>query len=208
MELDNLRATACNPCFVALTQTARVLPTISRFIVKLHGRDGPIIDLPSDVLHGNWPVFEGAARLFSDGLPQSTFLPCLAWCRLPYESIEHAARFAAWFALNDATHAILDANASFAEYSRLAGRFEVVATAAGATCRLFPKGRHLDELLRAERISRAAGKVFAENPRAAGIEVLANRIFNLRDGLGGPFAVLPTLDPTPPPTSSYPHETS
>jgi len=208
VELDDLRATACNPCFVALTQTARILPTVSRFVVKVRGHGDPIIDLPADVLHQNWPVFGMAASIFPDALPQSTFLPCLTWSRLACESVDVAARVAAWIALNDATHAILDANASIAEYQRLSGRFEVAATSAEATSRVLPKGPHLAELRRAQRITMAAAKVFAENPRAAGMGVLTDRIFGLRDDLGGPFAVLPTLDPTPAPLSHYPHELS
>lgn len=208
IELDALKATACNPCFVALTQTAQVLPTVSHFVVKVRGREEVIMDLPASVLHQNWSVFEMAASIFPDGLPQSTFLPCLTWSRLACESGELAASVAAWIALNDAAHAILDANASITEYQRLSGRFQVVATSAGATIRVLPQGAHLEELLRVQRVTMAAARVFADNPRAPGMGVLTDRIFGLRDGLGGPFAVLPTLDPTPAPVSYYPHKLS
>ncbi len=206
--LDDLDAETCNPCFVALTQSAQVLPTVSRFTVSISSREEPVIDLPADVLHRNWTVFGLAAALFPHALPQSTFLPCLTWCRLACESTETAARTAAWIALNDAAHAILDANAASSEYRRLPARLNVVAAASAAASRVLPEGPHLDQLLRAQRIARAASNVLTASPGTAAARVLTDRIFGLHASLGGPFPVLPTLNPSPSPESSYPHKVS
>jgi hypothetical protein len=90
--VDGLRSEACNPCFVALTQTAQVLPTVNRFVIRVPDRDGPVIDVTSSVLRENWGVFVLATKYFSDGLPQATFLPSLTWARLACEPVEEAAR--------------------------------------------------------------------------------------------------------------------
>lgn len=206
--IDDLRPEACNPCFVALTQTAHVLTTVRHFAVRVRGKNRPVIDLPASVLEQNWEAFELAANCFPDGLPQVTFLPCTTWCRLSCETVEEAARFAAWFALNDASHAILDANASIVEYRRIPARFAVVIAAGAATVRLLPEGPHLDHLLRAIRIVQAAERVLLRDPEGAAVRVLTNRIFGMGDDLGGPFAVLPTLDTTPLQEGSFPHEIS
>jgi hypothetical protein len=208
IELDELHANTCNPCFVALTQTAQVLPTVRRFCVGVRGHDGPVLDLPADVLQGNWSVFVQAASSFPDALPQSTFLACLTWCRLGCEPVEKAAHAAAWFALNDAAHAILDANVSPNEFKRLAARFRVVISAIDATVRLLPKGPHINGLIRAQRVIRASERVFIQDPTGVAVRVLTKRIFGLLETFDGPFAVLPTLDPTPAPSSEYPHPVS
>jgi hypothetical protein len=207
--VDRLQAEGCGPCFVALTQAARALPTVSRFTVSLPDREEPVVDLPSNVLRGNWMVFELAAKLFPHSLPQSTFLPSLTWSRLACESMETATRFAAWMALNDAAHAILDANAAPAQYRLLPARFRVVAAASAETVRLLPRGPHLDELRHAQRLTQAASNVLVASPgTTVAANVLTKRIFGLRESLGGPFSVLPTLDPSPLREGSYPHRVS
>ena len=194
--IDDLRPEASNPCFVALIPTAHVLTTVRHFSVRIQGLDRPIIDLPASVL-AELGGLELAGKGFPDALPQVTFLPCTTWCRLSCEPVEEAARVAAWFALNDAAHAILDANASIIEYQRLPARFAVVAAAGAATVRLLPEGSHLDHLQRCVRIVKAAERVLLRDPRGAAVRVLTDRIFGLREDLGGPFAVLPTLDSAP-----------
>lgn len=207
--IDALRPEACNPCFLALTQAAQALPTVSRFVVRLPGDEDPVIDLPAAVLHTNWPVFELAARVFPDALPQVTFLPCLTWVRLSCEPVEEAARAAAWMALNDAQHAILDAEAAPRELVRLLDRIRLVEAAASATARLLPQGPDLDALLRAGRMARAtAHALYDGGPHAITTNVLMDGIMRARDGLGGPPAVLPTLDATPLRGSSDPHDVS
>lgn len=142
--IDSLRPEACNPCFVALTQAAQILPAINRFVVSVTDREHPIIDLPSSVLHANWLVFEQAARSFPDGLPQVTFLPSLTWTRLSCEPIEAAVIAAAWLALNDAQHAILDAEASPGEVRRLPLRLQLVCAAASVTADQLPRGDYME----------------------------------------------------------------
>jgi hypothetical protein len=207
--IDGLRPEACNPCFVALTQAAQILPTVSQFVVRVPGREVPIIDLPAGVLHTNWPVFERAARIFPDALPQSTFLPCLTWVRLSCESIEDASRIAAWMALNDAQHAILDAEVAPRELVRLPERLRLVAAAAAASARVLPQGPHLDALLRAQQMTRATARSLHDGgPYGIATTVLIDGMLRARDRLGGPPAILPTLDRTPLREGSHPHETS
>ena len=206
--IDDLGSEACNPCFVALAQAAQALPTVRRFTVRIPSRDDPVIDITSSVLHENWGVFELAVKDFPDALPQVTFLPSLTWARLACESVDETARAAAWMALNEATHAILDANAAPVEFQRLPARFGVVIAATTSTIRLLPEGRHLDDLIRARRITLATANVLARDPHGLATTVLTDRIFGLRDRLGGPVAVLPTLDPTPLREGSYPHAVS
>jgi hypothetical protein len=86
--IDDLRSESCNPCFVALTQTAQVLPDVSRFLVSVPRVSEPVIDVLGSVLHENFKVFALAASHFPDGLPQATFLPSLTWARLSCESMQ------------------------------------------------------------------------------------------------------------------------
>jgi hypothetical protein len=207
--IDSLRPEACNPCFVALTQTAQVLPTVSRFVVRLPGSEEPIIDLPAGVLHTNWPVFELAARTFADALPPVTFLPCLTWVQLSCRPLEEAARAAAWMALNDAQHAVLDAEAATTELIRLPERLRLVSASASATMRLLPQGPHLDALDRAGRKARAIADGLSEHgPHDIATNVLIDGILRARDRLGSAPAILPTLDPSPVAEGSYPHPVS
>ena len=207
--IDGLRAEACNPCFVALTQAAQVLPTVQHFVIRVPDRDAPVIDITSGVLRENWNVFVLAAKYFPDGLPQATFLPALTWARLPCEPLEEASLVAAWMALNDAQHAVLDAEVAPEELKRLPHRLGLVIAAATSTIRLLPPGPHLDGLARARRITLAAANVFARDPFSPAAEVLMNRIYDLRNELlGDPPAVLPTLDPTPLRAGAYPHPMS
>ena len=131
--LSTVRPEACDPCFVALTQTAQVLPTVSRFVVRLPGSEEPVIDLPADVLHTNWPVFDLAARLFPDALPHVTFLPCLTWVRLSGEPVEEAARVAADGVL--CCERASDAEAAVSELVRLPELLSLVLAVASATCK-------------------------------------------------------------------------
>jgi hypothetical protein len=207
--IDALRPEACNPCFVALSQVAWTLPTVSRFVVCVSDREDPVIDLPADVLHANWPVFEASAGLFHDALPQVTFLPCHTWIRLSCEPVDEAARVGAWLALNDAQHAILDAEAAPRDLVRLPQRLRLVAAAATATLRLLPQGPHLEPLLRAERLARATAKALSEGgPHGITAGMLMDGILRTRDRLGGPPAILPTLDPSPLPARAGGHDTS
>ncbi len=207
--IQDLRSEACNPCFLALTQAAQVLPTVSQFVVRVPGRDGPVIDLTQGVLRENWRVLELAAEYFPDALPQVTFLPCLTWTRLVCEPLEEATRVAAWMALNDAQHAIVDAEATPAELLRLPRRFGVVIAATASTIRVLPEGPHIDELLRAQRVVLRAANAFARGgPDDVTTNILLDAILRVRDRLGGPPAVLPTLDPTPLREGSYPHGVS
>jgi hypothetical protein len=206
--VDGLESEACNPCFVALTQAAQVLPTVTRFSVLVTGRNAPVIDLPSSVLHENWKVFLLAAKWFPDALPQETFLPCLAWSRLACESVEDAVQASAWLALNDACHAILDSEADSTELRRLPGRFGTIVAATSSTMRLLPDASHEGPLAKVQRLILATGNVFARDPHGMATSVLVDRIFSLRDALGGPVAVLPTLDPTPLQGGSFPHAVS
>jgi len=206
--IDTLKAEACNPCFVALTQAAQILPTVARFSVQIIGRDEPIIDLPRTVLQENWKVFMLAAKWFPEALPQETFLPCLTWSRLACESVEDAARASAWLALNEGCHAILDVQADVAELQRLEGRFGTLVAATSSTMRLLPEGDHLDLLAKARRLILATGNVYARDPHGIATGVLVDRIFGLRDAIGGPVAALPTLDPTPLQEGSFPHAVS
>jgi hypothetical protein len=206
--IDDIRWEACNPCFVALTQTARVpaLSTVKRFTVRVQGRDDPIIDLPAGVLHENWDVFELAARYFPDGLPQATFLPCTTWCRLACESSDDAARAAAWLALNDAQHALNDAELSEQERARLKARFAVVLAATSSTVRVLPEGSYLAPIRRAERVLRASASAIGRPDPYGSV---LDRVLGVRNKIGGPPAVLPTLDPSPlVGQGSYPHPTS
>jgi len=207
--IESLRPEACSPCFVALTQTSQVLPTVSRFVVRLSGNQEPIIDLPGGVLRSNWPVFLLAARSFPDGLPQVTFLPCLTWVRLSCEPMDQAARAAAWLTLNDAQHAISDAEADVRELWRLPERLRVVDAAASATVGLLPHGPHLDALGRARRVVRATAKALTTGgPHDIATQVITNSILRARDRLGGPPAVLPTLDRRPLRAGPFPHDLS
>lgn len=66
--IDGLRPELCNPCFLALIQAAQALPTVSRFVVRLPGREDPVIDLPAGVPHTNWPVLELAGACPGKGI--------------------------------------------------------------------------------------------------------------------------------------------
>lgn len=202
--LDDLIPEACNPCFVALTQTAQILPTVSRFVVHIRDLTAPVIDLPADVLRANWPVFELGARLFPDMLPQSTFLPCLAWLRLGHESVADTGRTAAWFVLNDAQHAILDVGG----LTRLLAHFQVVSMSAAVTLDVLPIGPHLGDLHRARRMVRRLGRVLADGGSMNTTAVLADGIARALDRLGDPPAVLPGLDARPMPMRSHPQKIS
>jgi hypothetical protein len=204
--IDDLRSEACNPCFVALTQTAQVLPDVSRFLVSVPRVDEPVIDVLGSVLHENFKVFLLAASHFPDGLPQATFLPSLTWARLSCESKQEAARAAAWLALNDGQHAINDAEASHRELKRLRERLAVVIAATSATIRILPEGRYLKPIHRARRILVAsAGVLDRRDPYG----VVLDRILGVRDQLGPPPPVLPMLDPTPlTEQNQYPHPAS
>ena len=205
--IDRLEADACGPCFLAMTQAAAILHGITRFMVRLPGRDDPVIDLPATALHSNLPVLQLAAANFPDGLPQATFLPCLTWCRLACEPVDEAARVAAWLTLNDAQHAVLDAEANpMAEAPRLRVRLRVVAAAAATTGDLLPRGNHLDVLFRAVRIVENCERALAGGVRSAAVDVLLDNIVRTRDRLGGPPAILPTLDATPLSEAAYPHK--
>lgn len=103
--------------------------------------------------------------IFPDALPQVTFLSCLTWARLSCEPMEEATRAAAWIALNDAQHAILDAEAAARELLRLLDRLRLVEAAIAATVRLLPQGPGLDSLVRARRMARANASARADGGR-------------------------------------------
>jgi hypothetical protein len=205
IELEGLRANACNPCFVALTQSAAILPSVNRFVVRLANRPEPIIDLPSTVLRANWPVFLMAANLFPHALPQVTFVPCLTWVRLACEPVEQAAHVAAWMVLNDSQHAVNDAEANAEEALQLCDRLRLAAAAGEVTSALLPSGPHMRPLSRAVRIASTTADAVVHGVEGIVREVLLDRILRCRDRLGLLPAVLPTLDPSPIAESEYPH---
>ena len=208
IELDDLRAEACNPCFVALTQSAVLLPNVSRFVIHVAGHPEPVIDLPSSVLQANWPVYVMAAERFPHALPQSTFVPCLAWARLACESVEQAARVAAWMVLNDSQHAIVDAEASHREALLLPDRLQLAAAAGEATIPLLTTGPHMQPLAQAVRVAYTSADVVARGVGGVAGEILLDRVARLRDRLDMRPAALPTLDPTPLAESQCPHVVS
>jgi hypothetical protein len=208
IELDGLRAEACNPCFVALVQSAAVFPDVSRFVVRVRGRPQPIIDLPSSVLRENWPVFVLAAHLFPHSLPQSTFVPSLTWVRRACESLDEATRVAAWLVLNDAQHAVNDAEANPVEAVVLIDRLRIAGAAGRATIPVLPDGPHLKPLNQAVRIIESTADGLLDGARDVSGDILIDRILRVRDRLGPRPAILPTLDLTPLPEGEYPHAVS
>ena len=147
-------------------------------------------------------------RHFPDALPQVTFLPCLTWVRLAIEPMEEATRAAAWMALNEAQHAILDAEAARLELLRLPDRLRLVAAAITATLRLLPQGSDVGALLRARRLACANANALLDGGGTIAANVLMDGILRSRDRLGGPPPVMPTLDPSRPGERVYPHETA
>jgi hypothetical protein len=205
VELESLRAEACNPCFVALLQSAAILPNVTRFVVHVGDPPRPVIDLPVSVLQANWPVFVAAGQRFPRGLPQSTFVPCLTWARLASEPVEDAALVAAWMVLNDSQHAIVDAEATTQEARVLPHRLQLAAAAGAATISLLPDGSHMSALRQAVRVGESTALVVAHGGGGVAAEVLLDRVLRLRDRLALRPAVLPTLDSTPMAESGYPH---
>jgi hypothetical protein len=138
-----------------------------------------------------------------------TFLPSLTWARLPCEPVEEAARVAAWLALNDAQHAILDGEVALGELLRLPHRLGLVVAAVTATAGLLPQGPHLDALFRAGRMAEAVANALRGNgPYDVRSNALMDDVLRARDQLGGVPAVLPTLSATPLPGGAYPHDVS
>lgn len=205
IELESLRAESCNPCFVALIQSAAILPNVSQFVVSVGEPPRPVIDLPVSVLKANWPVFVAAGERFPHALPQSTFLPCLTWARLACESVEDAAAVAAWMVLNDSQHAIVDAEANIEEAQLLPDRLRLAAAAGAATISLLPSGSHMGALERASRVAESTALAVTRGSRGVADELLLDRVLRLRDRLDLRPSVLPTLDRTPMTESRYPH---
>ena len=123
--------------------------------------------------------------------------------------MEEAARAAAWMTLNDAQHAILDAEAAPLELLRLPDRLRLVEAAVTATVRLLPQGLDLDSPVRARRMAHANANALADGGRnTIATNVLMDGILRGHDRLGRPPAVLPTLDTSPLGEGSYPHDTA
>jgi hypothetical protein len=204
--LDGLQANAPNPCFLALIQAAQILPTVGRFVVRVDGVGGAVIDIPASVLHENFHVLKMAVQNFSDRLPPATFLPSLAWARLACEPVDQAAQAAAWIALNDVQSAILDAEADPAEAARLSHHYLLAAGAITCTLRVLPEGSHLTDLQRSRRVILAALNTFVLGDPFG---VLTDRIVGVRDQIAdSPPPILPTLDRKPLPKRIYPPEVS
>jgi hypothetical protein len=208
VEIENLRADACNPCFVALVQSAVILPNVSRFVVHVGDPPRPVIDLPVAVLQANWPVFVATCERFPHSLPQSTFVPCLTWVRLVCEPVEDAAAVAAWMILNDSQHAIIDASMNIEEARALPDRLRLAAAAGVATISLLPCGSHMKALEQAVRVAESTAFVAARKADGIADDLLLDRVLRLRDRLELRPTVLPTLDPTPLADSQYPHPVS
>jgi hypothetical protein len=193
--IDDLRPEACNPCLLALTQVAQIqsLRRVSRLVVRVADREDPVVDLPAPVVAANYPVLMLTLQFFPDTLPQVTFLPCLTWARLACETEEQALRAAAWFALNDAQHAIRDLEESARLAMRFSERLLVVNAAASATLSLFADSEHLKPLKRSHRMVRGLRNAWRDGYTASTGTQLAG-IARAMDQLGDPPAILPTLD--------------
>jgi hypothetical protein len=192
-EIDPVRL--ANPCFLATMQANELVAGVTRWQIGLRGHEGWAIDLPSAVLRSNWPVFERAARWFSE-IPQETFLPCLTWSRLAVELPGPALRAAAWLALNDLQHVIDEAEAQPAtNVVWLERRVQNVITACEATLDVMPRGE-AQPLEVALELARELFYAIAGLGTARAFETLVPEVLRERDRLPVP-AVLPTVDPRP-----------
>ena len=208
IELDALRPEACNPCFVALVQAGAALQQVGRFVVTVEGREEAVLDLPSTVLAVNWPVFLEAVERFPRALPQSTFVPCIAWARLAVESVGDAATASAFLLLNDAQHAINDYEDGNIDGRRLVQRLRVAGAAGAATISLLPDGQHLDALRSVVRVIDGTADGLADGAAGVTADLLVSRIRRRLDRFETRPAVLPTLDRTPLAEADDPHATS
>jgi hypothetical protein len=192
-EIDPLRSS--NPCFLATMQANELVAGVTRWQIGIRGEDAWVIDLPSTVLHLNWPVFQRAALWFPV-MPQETFLPCLTWCRLQVELPGVALRAAAWLALNDLQHAIDDAAAEpILDVAAFARRVENVINACGATLAVMPSAE-AQPLQIAHKLARDLHSSLAGSGEPWPLDVLVNQVLRERDRLPVP-AVMPTIDPRP-----------
>ncbi|MGO8949000.1 MAG: hypothetical protein ACLQUY_15405 [Ktedonobacterales bacterium] len=139
--LDELPLSSINPCFQAVTWSSRHLTNVNRFIIKLPGQARPVMDLGRQPLDACFGVWREAIKNFSV-MPTSVFLPANAWARLAVELPDQAMRAVAWFALNDARHAYLDAMempGPLAErIAPLNSRLHLIGTALAATITTLP----------------------------------------------------------------------
>lgn len=192
-EIDSLRTS--NPCFLATLQANELVAGVTRWQIGLRGHEGWVIDLPSSVLRANWPIFERAARWFSE-IPQETFLPCLTWARLEVELPGVALRAAAWLALNDLQHAIEEAEArAVVDIQWFERRVENVVDACLATLAVMPSAE-AQPLQVAVELAQSIRFALVGMGHSRPLEVLISDVLRERDRLPIP-AVMPTIDPRP-----------
>jgi hypothetical protein len=209
IELDALSPAASNPCFLALTQAAGILRDTDQFVVRLTTLGAPVMEIPTSVLRLNLEVLGAARPLFERGLPTSTFLPALTWIRLAVEPPEEAANFAAWCVYNDAHHAILDAEENPRDERRWLGtRFDVILAAASATLASLPGGERNDVLVKARRVVAGTAEVVIRPNSSMADALTIARIPRLRDKLGPPPIIMPTVNGDRMPNRVYPHPVS
>ena len=110
--------------------------------------------------------------------------------------------------LNDAQHAVNDAEAYVGEAALLTDRLRVAAAAGRATVAVLPSGSHLKPLDQAVRIVQSTADSLSDGVRGLTADILIDRILRVRDRLGPRPAILPTLDPAPLTESEYPHTVS
>ena len=199
--LEELSVQSINPCFQAVMWTSRHLTNVNRFIVKLHGRTRPVMDLGRQPLDACWVVWREAVKHFSS-MPQSTFLPANTWARLAVELPDRAMQAVAWLALNDARHAYLDALRDAGplpgRIAALNSRLHLIGTALAATITTLPMemvgplGEVLEVVTAAESWNLPATVGLSSGP-AHELEV---RIHDLYMFYPVP-AILPTVDPRP-----------
>ena len=197
--LDDLDPRSTSPCFLSLCQAHQWLPAVQRWLVWIRGRQQPVIDLPSAVAAENVPIFERAAQLqhagVFDAIPVVTFLPCDTWARLSVQLPGPALRAAAWIALNDAQHAIEEAEEVGPSGIRtFAAWIDVGASATASTLRTLPvadaKPLEVAHRLLSDLADAAHGMGVDRLPQ------LVQQVKRERDMLIVP-APLPTLDSRP-----------
>jgi hypothetical protein len=206
VEIDALRSERCNPCFVALVQAAQLLPQVTLWRVRLRGRPDPVIELPTSVLHLQFPLFCFAAYRFPHSLPQTTFLPCLVYTRLKLESADDAGRAGGWMVLNEGQHAINDMCSGVDDAATFGEKLSLAGYAAGVAEQLLPSTSGAP-LRQAARTLESVGAALRDpSTSRVGWEINLDRVMRIRDRLCDPVAVLPTLDPTPLVEVDNPHE--
>lgn len=192
-----------NPCFQAVLQAFLYAEDIETVVVKVPGRERPIIEMYRPPAIVTVPIWLLAARTFGF-MPESTFLAMNAWARLTVELPDEAGLAALRLGLNDALHAYNEhadsQDPAGAGLATLACRLTIVSSAIAATMSVLPpdagsalaKGFEIvDEARR-----RASGGLPAILPTQARLQSDEVRIRTLYDGLPS-VAVVPTLSRLP-----------